>query len=377
MIKYWLILLPLFILLLNGCVDSKEIESLGIINTRGIDLQEDGKLKTTIVYFQFDARSKDIAKIVFGEGDTVKGARANANYKTNFELTPGQIRLEIYGMKAAKKGLLPYLDTLARDAKVSDTMFLALSNSTAEEIITMGKENLSIDVEHYLYRLIEQTINDDIIPRTNLHDFTHTYYDVGKDPIIPMLKIKEGRPYLYAMALFKEDKYAGSISTVDAFLLNILEKQVETTLMELTLPIEPIKDHLVRADANQDDDTFSVLLSVVNGHGQSRLTNFHDLEFETNVDVEFRLLELTREINLEAKVETLLEKEIEKNIEKRYTDLLKKVQDLDADPFGYGSIYRSQKRTGKLTDDEWRNKLSDIKVKYNVNAKLIRHGITE
>lgn len=371
------VLILILIILLTGCIPSKEIESLGIINTRGVDLLENNNLKTTIVYFQFDAQSKEISKIVYGEGDTVKGARVNANLKTNFELTPGQIRLEIYGIEAANKGLMQYLDTLARDAKVADTMFLSVSNTTAEEVITMGEDDASSNVGHYLYRLIEQTVDDDIIPRTTLQDFIHKYYDVGKDPMLPLLKVKEGRPYLYAMALFKGDKYAGEISMRDAFLINILENRVESTLVELELPLEPFKKYLEKP-LKDSEETFSVLLSVLNGHGNSSLVDVSNLEFEANVKMDFRLLELSKEIKLEKpEVETILEKEIEKKLKQEYNKILNEVKKIGSDPFGFGKMYRVNRNTGKLTDEEWRSIFPNIKVAFHIDAKIIRHGITQ
>ncbi|WP_404456703.1 Ger(x)C family spore germination protein [Virgibacillus necropolis] len=377
--KLLILLLLIFITMLNGCLPSKEIESLGIINTRGVDISDEGKLETTIIYFQFDSQTKDITEIVKGVGETIKGARANANFKTNYELTPGQIRLELYGMEAAKKGLIQYVDTLARDAKAADTMYLAVSDTTAKSILTTDQEGFSKNIGHFLYRLLEQTIKDDVIPRTTLQDFIHVYYDVGKDPILPMLKIQEGKPYLYAMAVFKDDKYVGKISTSDAFLLNMLEKSVESTMLELELPLKPFKKHLANSGDKKDDKkTFNVLLSVLNGKGKTKIDNFKNLTFETHVEVDLRLLELTKQIKLtNPKVEALLEKEIEKNLEQQYEDLLAKVKELNADPFGYGNIYRSHKKNGKLKDKVWRDKFPNIKVNFQVDAKILRHGITE
>lgn len=375
--KKSVILLLIFVTLLTSCLPSKEIESLGIINTRGIDILDDGSLETTILFFQFDAESKNITKIISGTGETIKGARANANFKTNFELTPGQIRMEIYGMESAKKGILPYIDTLVRDAKVADTMFLAVSKSKAKDLIKpVGKS--SKYGGRYLYRLIEQTVNDDIIPRMTLQDFNHIYYDVGIDPILPMLKIQDERPYLYAMAVFKGDKYVGKIPTEDGFLLNMLKKTVETTLLELEIPIKPFKKYLAKTKSKKKDKkTFHVLLSVLKGKGNIDVLDMSNLSFDTDIKVRLRLLELAKEVKLDKpKVMALLEKEIEKNLERQYSDLLAKTQELNADPFGFGSVYRSHKQSGELKTKTWRNMFPDIKVNFHVDAKIVRHGIT-
>ncbi|WP_157724773.1 Ger(x)C family spore germination protein [Virgibacillus phasianinus] len=373
------ILLIGLIIILTGCLPSKEIEGLGIINTRGIDTLDDGNLETTIVYFQFDKQSKNITKIVSGQGKTVKGARTNANFKTNFELTAGQIRLEIYGREAAEKGILPYLDTLGRDAKVADTMFLAVSDTTAKDVIKMGQKDPQTNVGHYLYRLIEQSIIHDVVPRMTLQDFIHAFYDVGKDPIMPILKISKKRPYLYAVGLFKNDQLVGQIPAEDAFLINMLEKKVKTTQLELELPLKPFEKYIQKPGGKKSDEkTFSVLISVLNGKGKMDVVDMNSLTFKTDIQMELRLLELTKEIRIKSpKVRALFEKEIEKSIAKQYQDLLANVQELGVDPFGYGNVYRVHKKNGELKSKEWRNILPDINVKFHVDAKIVQHGITK
>ncbi|KRG16323.1 hypothetical protein ACA30_01010 [Virgibacillus soli] len=97
------ILLSIF--LLGSCIPKQELENLGVINARGVDIREDDQYETTIVIFQFEEQSNEITKIVSGKGNTIKGAAENANLETNFQLAPGKIELEIYGMEAAKEGV--------------------------------------------------------------------------------------------------------------------------------------------------------------------------------------------------------------------------------------------------------------------------------
>lgn len=371
------ILIVLLCTLLSGCLQPKSIENLGVINTRGIDILEDDLIETSLIYFQFDSKTKEIMQTVTGVGRTIKGARANANFKTYFQLSPGQIRLELYGIEAAKKGLLPYLDTISRDARVANTMFLAISRVSAKELIKKAQKGTSHNVGRAFSELINQNVNDDVIPRYTLQDFMHVYSDTGIDPVLPVLTVENKRPRLDAIALFKEDKFVGEISIKNAFLLNILSKTVRSTLVELVLPLQPFKQFLVKPNKNEKEQekVLNVTLSVLKGKGKSKVVDLENLKFESNIKLNFNLFEITEDILLDnPKVITILEKEIEKNIQQQYEDLLAEVKKVNVDPFGYGNLYRANTADGKLSKKEWRDKFPTIEVNYNVEVEILRHG---
>ncbi|WP_164669641.1 Ger(x)C family spore germination protein [Virgibacillus doumboii] len=342
-------------------------------------LDED-KIRTTLVIFKFDSQNKEISETITGVGNTVKGARRNANSKTSFELTPGQIRMEIYGKETAKKGLMDYLDTLIRDAKVSDTMFLTVSNTTAKEVIQASNEKGSVHTGKYLYELILQSVEDYVIPRVTIQDFIHYYYDVGQDPFLPVLSVKNGPPALSSLAIFKDDKYVGQIPVEQAYIINIFKKSIEQANLEISLPIKPFKDNIKKAEQienDNDNDNFHVILTVLNGKSSTKMTDPNGLKYRTNINLNVNMSEISKEINIDnPKVIAKMEKELEKDIKQQFEKLLKKMQGLNADPFGYGTVYRANKTDEKLKKQEWRNKFPDISVDFNVNVKILRHGTT-
>ncbi|GGJ70221.1 Ger(x)C family spore germination protein [Virgibacillus salexigens] len=197
--KNKLIMLLCFIpiLLLSGCLETKPIERLAIINARGIDLLAEGLIDTTLVMFQFDTQSPDISKIASGSGKTIKEARYDANTKTSFTLTPGQIRLELYGKDVAEKGIISYLNTLVRDARTSDRVLLAITDSSAKEIITQGQQATNINVGLFMSGLIKQKIENDSIPKPELYDFTHAFFEKGQDPVHLLLVLQKGRQHCH------------------------------------------------------------------------------------------------------------------------------------------------------------------------------------
>ena len=47
------------------------------------------------------------------------------------------------------------------------------------------------------------------------------------------------------------------------------------------------------------------------------------------------------------------------------------------DPVGFGKKYNERHRKNQLTEEEWRSEIPKINVTFDIEMKLLRHGITE
>src|SRR5699024_10997761 len=128
-------LLLLISLLLTGCIEAEEIEQLGLINARGVDIGEDNLLDTTLIVFQFIARSEESTNSIPGRGKTIKGAMEGAERASVFKLAPGKNKITLFGREVAEKGFIPLLDTQDRDARIPDLMYFAVSDTAAKETL--------------------------------------------------------------------------------------------------------------------------------------------------------------------------------------------------------------------------------------------------
>lgn len=364
-------------LLLSSCIETNEIENIGIINAMGVDEKDKETIATTVVIFQFSAQSDSLTQIISGYGKTINGAVENAEHASVNRLVPGKLKLVVFGEGQAKQGIMPYIDGLARDARVPDLMYLALGRPTAKEILTVDEKEISTDVGQYLFSLIENHSTDHNIPRKSLQDFLRIYYDAGQDNVLPIFEIKDKVPKQASIALFKGDQMVGELTNDDADMINLMDRHVKEKMLELTLPIEPLKEFLEKREQPHDRNDFDVALLISSGKSKTKITNTERLTFQTDTKIKFRLIEQTAGVKLtDPKAIERIEKEIEKEIEKRYTKLLKKLQDFEADPFGYGRYYNRTQEGRDLTAEQWREKFPTIDVKFNVEVEIIRHGAT-
>lgn len=372
--KSALLLLTIF---LASCVQTDEIENIGIINAQGMDLTASENIKSTFVVFQFTAQSEAITKTIQGEGITVEGAMEDAAHTSMYPLVPGKLKLTLFGEEMAKKGVFSLLDTQARDTRVPDSMYLAVGKPNAEEILSTNGEELSVDPGQYLYDLIHNHTNDHNIPRKTLQDFLRIYYDVGMDNILPIFKIEDDMPKHVGGALFHGDKMVGEITNDEIVYINLIQRTVRDKLHEIELPIEPFESYLEPRQKGKSD-TIKVAFMIDKGTSKVNLTDVNALQFDSTTTLNLSLLEQSAGLVLdEVQAIQVLEKEIKKKLEKELDMVLEKLQTHKCDPFGFGLMYKETKEGKKITEKEWHELFPTIKVSFNIDVTLIRHGVTD
>ena len=370
-----LLLLSLFLV---SCIETQQIEKLGIINAVGVDTADNNLLELTLVIFQFTPQSKEVSKIILGKGNTVKGAGEDAVHESVYKLASGKLKVTLFGKEMAEKGILPLLDTNARDARIPDLMYLAVSKTTAKEILSIKEDELRIDTGQYLNGLIENHSTDHNVPRKTIQDFLRIYYDIGQDNVLPLFEIQDNLPKLNGLAVFKGDQMVGELTNKETILINLMDRTVKEQLMSLSLPIEPFTDHLEEREGRPRDKDVNLALMISNGKSKTTMLDKEGLTFQTDTTIDLRLVEQSAGIVLQKKkVVELLEKEVEKKLESQFKKLLTKLQDLEADPFGYGLYYKSSEKGKDLTNEEWREKFPTIDVTFNVNVDIINHGVID
>ncbi|WP_158591830.1 Ger(x)C family spore germination protein [Oceanobacillus halophilus] len=371
-----LLLVPL--ILLSGCVPNQVIEELAVISARGIDFTDDGKLEKTMNIIRFDPQSDEIYTTISGVSDTLKGARKNASFTTAYELVEGQMNLEIFGKEVAQKGIASYINTSVRDALASETMKVMVSATTAKAIFNSDSPE-SQSLGNYFDVLIDKQVSEGSLVPSSIHDFTRSTETIGQDGVMPLAGLENNTPTIMGLALFDKYQYVSDISLEQGLLLNLILNNLRETPMEIHLPRSPFEKYIIKDNTlNKDDDEkdeLSIQVIVIDGKSKTDVTDMKETSFKTNVKMEIELIETSELLRIkDKKAASILEKEVEKKIKKQYENLLKQVQEVNVDPFGYGKLYRANKKDGKMKEEEWRKKFPEIKVNFNVNVRLSNYG---
>lgn len=380
------ILILLFITsLLQACLPPTQIEESAIINTRGVDLiEENGQIivETSIIPYIFDPQSQDITEMLVGRGQTIKEAREDAGRRASFRLTPGQIRLELYGKEAAERGILTFLTGLIRDARVSDMMLLAVTNQNAKEVLESEQSAVKVNTAQYLEDLVTKETTFDTLPKNSLHEFARMIEQVGIDPVLPVIDVIENFPTLTGAALFSNDVYVGGISLQEAFLINQMKKRVKNTALNAKIPTENYLDNIAYIGGGEkqksEDEFIHLHLSLIKGNSKVKLLDKEKLHFKAEINMEAELLESS--ILFEIKTEEIskkIERDIEAFFTKQYEDLFSKLQELNSDAFGLGKHYTSTRQGSKVTDEEWHEKFPEITIEFDVKFEMLSTGVID
>lgn len=377
------VLLPFILMMIcfQGCIPPNQIEDTAIINARGVDLIEvEGEriIETTIVPFLFDPNAEEMTNILVGRGKTIKGAREDAAKQSSYLLSPGKINIEVYGKEAAEAGIMPFLNTLIRDARVSDQIQLAVTNHTARELLEIELETITINTTEYLQDLSAKEVEQDKLPNNTLIYYTRLVEQVGIDPVLPIIDIIDGLPMLVGVALFQYDKYVGSVTLDESFLINLLRKSVGETPLNASVPAEAYEMSDDYHGEMTDEDLMHVFLNMKSGKGKLELVDEDELTYKAKVTLKGEVLETSKPIDFESEqVSKQLEGDIEDFFETEYEELFAKLQELQSDAFGLGRLYAATRKGSETTHEEWREMFLDTTIDFEVDFKITNYGTIE
>jgi spore germination protein len=381
--RYLLILFLLANSLISGCVETKYLESLGLITAIGYDESDNDELKGTLVLYQFNPAMDDVEKVLTNKANTSKGTRRSMNFDTDHKLVSGQLRIAIYGREIAGKGISHLVDTLERDSSIGNMVYLAVSDTTAEDILTYQMVEKHSNKGTYLYNLVKQNVESELLIAPTLQEFITDNGSVGKDPILPLLSASEGTLNIKGFALFHKDKFIKEINKEDLFYIRSLVESYNTAgSVEVGLPIEPFKPHIsqensTREEMNEEEKLYIMFDSIKSDY-HIKAGKQEKPTFEIKLKIDARLHEITKKLKLsEPKVLKLVEKESSKLIKKNIIKNIKMLQEKNVDPIGFGMEYKTVRNHHSLTQEEWDDLYKDATFDVSVDLHIIRTGVTD
>lgn len=372
-------MIVIIITFLQACLSSSRLEETAIIDTRGIDLlEEDGKriIETTIIPYIFDPEAAESTSILIGRGDTIKHARREAEKQSPFPLSPGQINMEFYGKEAAEAGILPFLNTLVRDARVSDIMQLAITAQSAREFLEYKQQITTVHTTEYLKDLTNKEIELDILPQNTLEYFSRLVQQVGIDPVLPIFSFEEDKPTISGVALFVNDQKVGEISLMEAFFINQLRKRVNDTPLTAMVPTEHYLDKIAYENESVDNqDNIYLALYLSKGTSKISIVDFDSLSFKAYIKMRVELLETSIPMDIKTEdISNKLERDMEAYYQAEYENLFEKIQEVNSDAFGLGRKYVATRKGSKTTDKEWREKYKNATMRFDVEITITNFG---
>ncbi|MCC2364078.1 Ger(x)C family spore germination protein [Bacillus cereus] len=350
-----ILLFGISLIFMTGCLQKSLIDDVQLIQGIVYDTTKD-KIKATIVCPVQQKGHK--VQIFENIANTVKQGREKASFESAQPFAIGQLRVVLFTEQLAKKDITVAYDTLLRDSSIGHTIYLGILEGKGYDLFSEKYKN-NFNVAIYIKNLLEHNMETGSLPNDNLQLNSYRYYKVGQDTFMPMLKKQKDKISIQGIALFNEETYVGKLEQKEMFVFRgLLEKH--------RLNSQEFKSHGGYVLINNIRSTPSYRVRIKNGKPS----------FYIQVKVDARLQEVSKRISLEDKKNfEVITKNIEKQLNTDSKKLLKKLKDLNVDPFGLGSKFKQKYKPFDL--NEWKKiyKTVPIRVKYIVNIE--NSGVVE
>lgn len=348
------------------------LEDLGMTIAAGYDELEGDAIKATYILHQIDPNSKTPVMRLTSEALTSKGARVAANRKSHKKLVSGQLRVVIFNEKLAKKGVLPLVDTLFRDASVSSTLYMAVSKGDVEDIL-MHKYRDIPDAGAYIVENIHQNVIREQFISSTLHEFLSNYYSM-EDPMIPLLERKGETVELKNVAVFRGDRMVGTVNPNETFYLKLIRDRYKAGSIEVSLD----REDLGKAASQIDDKQVRVVVENIQSESKKKLIRQQPPKFRVDVRMKGMLTESSAQLDLgQPMVIAALEQAIGRKSEAEVGRLFGRLTALQSDPVGFGEVFRSQVYHSNLTHEAWREMYKSATYEVHFDVRIARSGQVE
>ena len=116
------LIIPLLLIILVGCTETKYLEQVSLITLVGYDLGKEEKVSSTAVIRQVNPEFQSNVVVITDENKTSRGTLSEINRKTTKKTMAGQMRVTLFGEELAKQGIGHYLDTLSKSPTSSGSI---------------------------------------------------------------------------------------------------------------------------------------------------------------------------------------------------------------------------------------------------------------
>ncbi|WAA11935.1 Ger(x)C family spore germination protein [Fervidibacillus halotolerans] len=352
-----LITLLFFFLLLSGCVEREILDEIILMEGIGFDYVEGGDITGTILYPDYKKETEPENVTYSATGEIMKTILQDIERQAARPIAFGSLEIVIFDLELAKKrGILDLIDAFQRDPAIGSGIYLAISENKAKELFK-GEYGLRGNAR-FISMLIDHNIRHEDLPKTNLQRFMGDFYQQGKTPYLPLIKQNsKTKIELSGVALLKYGKIVDVVSNEQSFFFKLLADKYSNGL------------HRVEVDGKE-----AAVQSIISTN-RFELTSRDPLHITVHIKIGGTINEFTGNKLTDSFIKKI-EKKFEKEIQKHCTQLIKRFQEKEIDPIGFGHFVKSKTRNFDF-NQWWDSEYSQMEVTIKPVVTIDEEGIIE
>lgn len=372
-----IILVCVFLFLLSGCYDYKELNDYAIVTGIAIDKVKD-KYEVSVLISNSsktssDAESKESDVVVYsGHGDTIFEAFKDIGLSSPKEIYIGSFSILLISEDVAKEGINNVIDVFLRYPNSRKSFYLTIvKNDKAKDVLKIMTPLANFPSQNISNNLASSTSLQGIIRKVSFNELLSILVQDGIDPTINSIKIvgneKKGfnqsnlentepksNIKLSNLAIFKNYKLVDFASYEESLGINFINKNMKDAYLKIKY-----KDGFVVIDTTK-----------VNSNIKIDLEN-NNPKVNIYINGEARITESNGNIKLtEYKTIEKLQKLSNKKIKKIIIKAINKAKENNADIFGFGlKYYHKYPKYFKKEKNNWDKIFKDLEI--NIHVKII------
>ncbi|WP_243292461.1 Ger(x)C family spore germination protein [Bacillus sp. FJAT-47783] len=365
------------LIVLTGCWNRKEIETLGFVLAAGIDQMEDKYVVSTQV-----ANTEVLAKDVAGGeksyftyksiGQSEFDAIRNVTNVGPNRLFWSHTKVLVISEDVAKKGIKPALEFFTRDAEERRNFLIVITPLRAEKIIEANVKTKKLPAISLFDQLeLEKATSKRVT--INLNEFFRKYHTT-ESAMIPTVTIVTNQGEVNGVsfkmgdtAIFKKDKLVGYFSPNEIRGVLWVKEDVKSAIVVTDCPKKTNELERISFETFQNKSDVTVV---------KKNDNF---EFHIKVIEKGNLAEapcVSGETN--PKVIKDLEKIKKEKIKSEILTALEKAQKMKVDVFGFGElVHRTYPKEWKHIEKEWDEIFSNITVNIEIESTITGNALIQ
>ncbi len=343
-------------------MSTNNLNDLTVVQALGVD-SVDGQTKVTIQYLDInksgtatDALNGNITAVANGVSSNISDALSSAAKSLSAKIFMGQNKIIIFGSEYSQVGIDKGFDYLIRSVDSRPDVLVAMSNTTAEEIVKNDQNGCRIPAEN-IYKLLELGEDNGLGAVVSVNDVLNLYEDTTTDVYLPVLQSNDDSVSCEGVVTFADEKVAVMLDEYETFGFLFIKNRIKGG----TLIIENDEFGFIGVDILKSRCKPTVI--VKDGK----------IIFDCKIDVKILLNEL--EQGATSALEPNMIVDIENLVKLRINDMCVKAFDkcisAKSDPFAIGKyLSKSDFSLYKELKDDWHNNLDNVELKLDTKVKL-------
>lgn len=364
------ILLILFIFLLSGCYNYKELNKIAIVSSIAIDKKDNEYLVSAqVMNVKNDKESDNSNVIVYSEkGKSIEEAIRKMTNESSRELYGGHISKLVVSEEIAREGIINIIDMFQRLTEIKDEFTITISkNIEANKVIKIATSPEEVPADYVKYAVKSSDIDAALTHSSKLDEFISYYLKDGIDPVVSVIEVKNYKEKSNTTENTKETSQDTKIiiNNIAVTHNGVLEKFLDED--------ETIGYNFVRNKVNKVlipikcDDKHYASISIIGSKTKNKVKKIGN-KYKINIDVKSN--GMITEYNCSSDLTSnKVIKDLGKKTESKIKKYINKVIDTGKNT---KSEFLGFKRTIYLDYPEYKNEKYDINV--NVNVNLSRKG---